>query len=71
MLYIDEQVCSRLTGAEKKKCKEMIDNDGQEFIRNIQSGMVGKQNGLNCFHFGISMNILATNASLHTASTLP
>ncbi|UJR26420.1 hypothetical protein I4U23_007752 [Adineta vaga] len=38
LLYIDEQVCSRLTGTTKKKCKEMIDNNGREFIRNLQSG---------------------------------
>ena len=39
-MYIDEQVCARLTGVAKKNCKDIIENDGKNLINSIQSGTV-------------------------------
>ncbi|CAF3821446.1 unnamed protein product, partial [Rotaria sordida] len=38
LLYIDEQICSRLTGAAKKNCKEIIETNGKDLINSIQCG---------------------------------
>jgi hypothetical protein len=40
LLYIDEQICSRLSGSTKKNCKEMIDTNARDLINNIKDGMV-------------------------------
>ncbi len=42
LLYIDEQVCSRLIGTAKKNCKEMVDVNGRDLIKDIQSGTVSE-----------------------------
>ena len=71
LLYIDEQVCSRLTGSAKKHCKEMIDTNGKDLMTNIRNGMVRKKTSkeisldfINCFQY------LASNASLYTFPVL-
>ena len=43
--YIDEQVCSRLLGAAKKHCKEMVGNKGKELVEGIRSGTVRMKKG--------------------------
>jgi hypothetical protein len=43
LLYIDEQICSRLIGSGKKNCKEMIDTNGRELLNNIKNGIVRKK----------------------------
>lgn len=67
LLYIDEQVCSRLTGTAKKNCKQMIDTNGRDLINKIQSGTVSE---VISFFFLIVFEYLANNAYLYTSSTL-
>jgi hypothetical protein len=38
LLFIDEQICSRLTGSAKKNCKQIIDTNGKDLINNIACG---------------------------------
>ncbi|CAF1099474.1 unnamed protein product [Adineta steineri] len=38
LLYIDEQVCSRLTGTAKTNCKAIIETDGKHLIDNLRHG---------------------------------
>ncbi|CAF1468938.1 unnamed protein product, partial [Rotaria sordida] len=48
LIYIDENICSHLTGKAKKNCKEMVDTNGRDLITNIQDGI---QPMLLCTHF--------------------
>jgi len=43
LIYIDEQICSRLNGKLKKNCKEMLDTNGRDLINNIQNGIVRRK----------------------------
>ncbi|CAF3915477.1 unnamed protein product [Adineta steineri] len=60
LLYIDEQVCSRLTGMSKKKCKEMIDTNGRDFVNDIRNG---KQPMLLCTHLQLCHNEILDTTS--------
>ncbi|CAF3953583.1 unnamed protein product, partial [Rotaria sp. Silwood1] len=48
LIYIDEHICSHLTGIAKKNCKDMVDTNGKDLITNIQDGI---QPMLLCTHF--------------------
>ncbi|CAF5080118.1 unnamed protein product, partial [Rotaria sp. Silwood1] len=39
LIYIDEHICSHLTGIAKKNCKDMVDTNGKDLITNIQDGI--------------------------------
>jgi hypothetical protein len=43
LVYIDEQICSRLNGKLKKNCKEMLDTNGRDLINSIQDGIVRRK----------------------------
>lgn len=38
--YIDEQICSRLTGSAKKTCQQIIEKNGRELLSDIECGTV-------------------------------
>ncbi len=40
LLYIDEQICSRLSGSAKKTCKQIIETKGKDLINDIECGTV-------------------------------
>ncbi|CAF4491466.1 unnamed protein product, partial [Rotaria socialis] len=48
LLYIDEHICSRLTGVLKKNCKQVVDTNGRDLIENLQNGIHPM---LLCTHF--------------------
>lgn len=70
MGYIDEQICSRLTGSAKTTCQHIIETNGRELLDDIKCGTVM----INIKERVISSNqifaLLEINASLHTFSNL-
>ncbi|UJR26418.1 hypothetical protein I4U23_007750 [Adineta vaga] len=60
LLYIDEQVCARLTGLAKKNCKEIIETKGQDLIDNIKCGTKAM---LLCTHFHVCINDVVSKTS--------
>jgi len=51
LLYIDEQICSRLTGSAKKNCKEIIEKNGKDLINNIDCETVRRKILITIFYF--------------------
>ncbi|CAF3582670.1 unnamed protein product [Rotaria socialis] len=60
LMYIDEQVCARLTGVAKKNCKDIIENDGKNLINSIQSGT---KSMLLCTRFQVCISNVLDKAS--------
>ncbi|CAF1001411.1 unnamed protein product [Adineta ricciae] len=60
LLYIDEQVCSRLTGVAKKNCKDIIDTNAHDLIDNIKRGT---KSMLLCTRFHVCINDVMAKTS--------
>ena len=70
LLYIDEQVCSRLTGAAKKDCKDIVETKAHDLINSIKHGTV-RDRVLDGDWFMRQFNsILEINVTLHPFSCL-
>jgi len=63
LLYVDEQVCSRLTGTAKKNCKEIIETNGKDLINSIKCGTVRIKRYGNVW---IKVHLLEINASVYS-----
>ncbi|CAF3317643.1 unnamed protein product, partial [Rotaria sp. Silwood2] len=60
LIYIDEHMCSRLTGIAKKNCTDIVDTNGRDLIANIQDGI---QPMLLCTHFQSCLDTIIDKTS--------